>query len=261
MAAYTQGFVVSIIGSNGKVIRESNVNNQRVVRLPFDSEYKIRIQNKNLSRAYAKVLIDGTEVHTGKFILRGNSSLDLERFDLDGNLSSGRKFKFVPLTNSDVQDPTSKENGILEVIFEEEIVSSYKTLTSFPNTGVLRGMSGMGGMGSFSDGVIGSSFAFNNAVEGSNVATNSAVNLGATVEGGISTQAFCVSHENFATRSPVSIKIKMSGLDLKKDWQVLMNQGKMSVSVSDATIPHVEEISLTPTHLVIKVPIAQVQVG
>jgi hypothetical protein len=258
MAAYTQGFVVSIIGSNGKVIRESNVNNQRVVRLPFDSEYKIRIQNKNLTRAYVKVLIDGTEVHTGKLILRGNSSVDLERFDLDGNLSSGRKFKFVPLTNSDVQDPTSKENGILEVIFEEEIVSGYTITTNHPHTGVLRGMSGMG---SFSDGVIGSSFAFNNAVEGSNVATNSAVNLGATVEGDISTQAFVVSHENFATRSPVSIKIKMSGLDLKKDWQVLMNQGKMSVSVSDATIPHVEEISLTPTHLVIKVPIGQVQVG
>ena len=258
MAAYTQGFVVSIIGSNGKVIRESNVNNQRVVRLPFDSEYKIRIQNKNLSRAYAKVLIDGTEVHTGKFVLRGNSSLDLERFDLDGNLSSGRKFKFVPLSNSDVQDPTSKENGILEVIFEEEVVSSYTLTTNHPHTGVLRGMG-------FSDGVIGAaSFAFNNAVEGSSVATNS-VNLnstnGATVEGDISTQAFHVSHEYFPTRYPVSIKIKMSGLDVKKDWQVLMNQGKMSVSVSDATIPHVEEISLTPTHLVIKVPIAQVQVG
>lgn len=256
MAAYTQGFVVSIIGSNGKVIRESNVNNQRVARLPFDSEYKIRIQNKNLTRAYAKVLIDGTEVHTGKFILRGNSSVDLERFDLDGNLSSGRKFKFVPLTNSDVQDPTSKENGILEVIFEEEFESTYKTLTSFPHAGVLRGMSGVS-----TGSIIGSSFAFNSAVEGSNVATNSSVNLGATVEGDLSTQAFMVSHEHFSTRPPISIKIKMSGLDLKKDWQVLMNQGKMSVSVSDATIPHVEEISLTPTHLVIKVPIAQVQVG
>jgi hypothetical protein len=49
-------------------------------------------------------------------LLECNGSVDLERFVAD--LDKGRCFKFVPTSHRDVQDPTSKENGVITVTFQ-----------------------------------------------------------------------------------------------------------------------------------------------
>ena len=118
---YQDGFVVSII-KNGEVLRE---NNNHEVFLPFGSEYKIRLRNKNRNKkATASIRIDGTNVLSGnRIIIPENDYVDLERFCVDGNLSSGNKFKFVDVNGPErhkVQDPSSELNGLIEVSFYEE---------------------------------------------------------------------------------------------------------------------------------------------
>lgn len=109
---YKDGFVVSVMRDD-RPLRESG----RTVRLPFDSEYKIRLKNKNNSSCKVKVYIDGTPVsQLGDFVISMWGTLDLERFVTD-SLNSGKKFKFVSADDSRVQDPTSPQNGIIRVEF------------------------------------------------------------------------------------------------------------------------------------------------
>lgn len=115
---YSNGFVVCIRDEKGRVLRESR---DREVFIPFYSHYSIRLKNNNNRRATAKIYIDGTDaMGDHSLILKPHETVDLERFMIDGDLSKGRKFKFVPLSDGRVQDPTSEENGIIEVRFTLE---------------------------------------------------------------------------------------------------------------------------------------------
>jgi len=85
--------------------------------IPFDSEYKVRLKNKNDRSCTARVFVDGRKVsQLGDFIIHAGGTADLERF-VDRSLDSGKKFKFVPLDHEDVDDPTSSDNGIIKVEF------------------------------------------------------------------------------------------------------------------------------------------------
>jgi hypothetical protein len=124
MMAFAQQFVVSVL-SNNKVVREVNDHEERVCNLPFESEYKLRLQNKTSKRAMATVEIDGMDINPGRrFILAPGEKIDLERFLLDGNPSVGRKFKFTSLAQGavtgEIQDPTSPDNGKVRVTFYPE---------------------------------------------------------------------------------------------------------------------------------------------
>ena len=266
MMAYDSGFVASII-KDDKVLRESSDNGTRTVRIPFNSEYKIRLQNKTDVRAYARVLIDGTEVHTGKFVLQPYSSFDLERFMLDGDLAAGRKLKFVALSNGDVQDPTAKENGLVEIIFEKEYKFSWLNNSNTLGGGILR-VKSFGAVNSVPEGAaytvntsdagfIGSS----NCTYTPDPLTTPATDRGATVEGGQSSQQFQLSTDNFITHAPVSIKIQMRAPIAKKTWQYKNVTGGFEISHNDTKLSLVEEVTINPTHLVIKIPISQVQIG
>lgn len=119
---YTKGFVVSIHDAKGKVLRE---NRSQEVFLPFGSEYSLRIRNNNNRRACARISIDGTDIlGEHQLVIDPKSFTDLDRFCIDGDISSGRRLKFVEAgSNSphpDVQDPTSPMNGIIKVEFSLE---------------------------------------------------------------------------------------------------------------------------------------------
>lgn len=109
---YKNSFVV-LIKKNGQSLRELH---GRDVFIPFNSEYTIEIRNNNYRRAVAKITIDGTDVlGTRELIIPAFGSETIERFVVDGNLKKGKKLKFVPLSNEKVSDPTSPENGLIEV--------------------------------------------------------------------------------------------------------------------------------------------------
>jgi hypothetical protein len=112
---YNKGFVVSVKNDKGEILRESK--NQEVF-VPYHTNYSLRLKNNNNKKAVASIFIDGTDVlGEHQMIIEANRSIDVERFCLDGDLSRGRKFEFVPLSDSRVQDPTEEENGLIKVRF------------------------------------------------------------------------------------------------------------------------------------------------
>jgi hypothetical protein len=113
---YKDKFVLSII-HDGYPVKETGHFSSREVAIPFGSEYKIRLKNKNDRSCTARVFIDGRRVsNKGDFVIYAGGSVDLERF-VDRSLTEGKKFKFVSLDHPDVDDPTSGENGLIKVEF------------------------------------------------------------------------------------------------------------------------------------------------
>ena len=114
---YNNNCVIAIL-HKGNVLRE----NSGEVHLPFGSNYKIRAKNNGWGRVKVKVKIDGSYIHPENqaFVINVSDQMDLERLITNGDLNSGPRLKFVELSDGRVQDPTSKENGIVEVSFYRE---------------------------------------------------------------------------------------------------------------------------------------------
>jgi len=133
-AARQNNFVVNIIKDN-QPVREI----EGKVAMPFDSEYAIRLKNIGSKRCIAKVFIDGALASDNEFVLNANDFLDLERFVI-GSLTEGKKFQFVSLNNSKVDDPTRAENGIVRVEFKKEKKSvSHGYMLIIPKEGYIPG--------------------------------------------------------------------------------------------------------------------------
>jgi len=226
MMAYDSQFVIAIL-HNGHPVREIN----GTASVPFNSEYKIRLKNKHsYLRAKARVWVDGRKAsNRGDFILKPGETMDLERF-LDNDMNSGNKFKFVPLSDRKVNDPTDPSNGIIKVEFyrETDFVGGitidgskpWKPIPVKPWDGKTNGditwqnntipctfTSGGGGTTSCSTNV--------NYVQTSNFVHDVhpvADDAGATVEGSISGQTF-VYVDDFSTEFfAVTLTLKLKGI-------------------------------------------------
>ena len=114
---HSNSHVLAIKDANGKILRE--VGGQ--VFLPFNSSYSLLLKNLNPVRSCCAVSIDGMDVLGGhELIIDAHGSINLERFLVDGDLTKGRRFMFVPLADARVQDPSASDNGIVEVRFWRE---------------------------------------------------------------------------------------------------------------------------------------------
>jgi len=238
---YKDKFVLSIIHDGHPVKEFGGIGNKRVT-LPFDSEYKIRLKNKNNKGCTARVFIDDKQVSKlGDLIINANGTIDLERF-VDSSLEHGKKFKFVSLDHPDVDDPTSSKNGIIKVEFrlakkensiKINIDQTYKPwnwddwkytefykpwnfttgdfiVYSDNNTGTLRN----------SGGPVQCSFSSDANFISENI-TNTDLEDGATVEGRHSDQSFVYSNldvEDFAT----ILQLKIVGIKDSKESDSLM---------------------------------------
>ena len=229
---YQNKFVLSII-HDGHPMREFGDRFNKEVALPFDSEYKIRLKNKNNRSCTARVFIDDKQVSKlGDFIINANGTVDLERF-VDSSLESGKKFKFVPLDHLDVDDPTSGDNGIIKVEFRlarkengikiktDPIVwkpwdwADYPSFTSDPPHG--GGVSGNFYCGGTrTDGPVSVSFCSSDGFlsDGAKVAKASPRNVenGATVEGGHSGQSFVYSNLDVEDFPTTVLQLKIVGI-------------------------------------------------
>lgn len=232
---YKDKFVVSVI-HDGSPLKETGPKHRREVSIPFNSEYKIRIKNKNEKGCTARVYVDGKRVSAlGDFILQPRVQLDLERY-VDRCLTDGRKFKFVPLDHPDVDDPTSSDNGIIKVEFrmarnkpisiKPDYYRPYKPwedwqipggwsvddwtiyYTSSPHTSLGGGT--FKGYDSYHNG--GKSCGIGEAMA-RGCATSFYNNAGATVEGGKSNQSFHYTDMDVEETPSTIIKLKMVGID------------------------------------------------
>lgn len=115
-----QNKLVAAIKVNGQILREVGQS----VLIPFGSEYSVFLKNLNSVRVKVKVSIDGTDA-TGDtwLVVNPNSTLDLERFIANGNMSEGRRFKFIERTKAVEQHRGTKvDDGLVRVEYRFERV-------------------------------------------------------------------------------------------------------------------------------------------
>lgn len=223
MMAYDNKFVLAVL-HNGRVLRESN---RGLVYIPYNGEYKVRLKNKHpFLRAKARVSIDGRSVsNLGDFILQAGETLDLERF-LDHSMTDGNRFKFVPLSDGRVADPTDHNNGLIKVEFYREISYVPPKIMPYPIKSARCGSGPGTGVGGSSPTWVGENLnnsVYVNWVDSSSTLTNSITPIadegaGATIEGGHSGQEF-VYGDDFSTESyPVTLTLQLKGLERSR-WE------------------------------------------
>ena len=210
---YANGFVVAIKNDSGQVLRESS---DQEVFLPFGSEYTILLKNKNDRKAVAEIQIDGTNaLGDRRIIIPAYGEAKVERFCIDGDLSAGRKLKFVSAESGEVQDPTSGENGIVQVKFWLEKPQPqgnmyYSTILRSGDSPMQFGSDGSRG---FAKGVNlrasdASSVSFSSACEQICMPDS---DVGATVEGRHSGQVFSEGHTGPLEFHSTTITLRMKG--------------------------------------------------
>ena len=227
---YRDKFVLSVI-HDGHPVKETGCKWAREVAIPFDSEYKIRLKNKNDRSCTARVLIDGKRVsQLGDVIVTAGGTIDLERY-IDRSLDKGKKFKFVTLDHQDVDDPTSSSNGIIEVEFRKAKQANGIKLDYRPSDFVWRmpykedndgpQWTYGGGDADGTAGDMGSDTVMYSASNGvrsfskggmfTPESSRSFVSAGATVEGSKSNQQFSYSNLEVEEHA-VTLKLKIVGI-------------------------------------------------
>ena len=106
---YQEGYVLCVI-NKGHVLPEED----RRVRLPYNSEFKTRLINKHSYDSGCDLIINGEKI--ARFLISAGESVNVERF-LDGNLSSGKRFTFVSMKDERVKNTIDIENGLIEAHF------------------------------------------------------------------------------------------------------------------------------------------------
>lgn len=123
---FKSDFVASIL-LNGNIAKEEGTGE---VKIPFGSEYGIRLRNKNKFPAACDIYIDGRLVNSqGSLFLAGNQFVDIDHFiTKDGEK---RSFEFVKIADNKHKDDIEEnetQNGNVEVRFyksapvEEKVV-------------------------------------------------------------------------------------------------------------------------------------------
>jgi hypothetical protein len=247
MCAYANAFVVSLI-CNNQPQREYNEDNERVVRIPFGSEYSLRLKNMRDNKVSVMISIDGMNIVSGggRFVLQPHEDLDLERFVED--LKEGKRFKFMSVeegkNTGEIQDPYSKDNGLITVeIFEPEVKKVYRE-SGYSDVLRSRKISADGftqTKGS-SRGITGCS----NVVM-DNVVMTSSFDAGATVAGSTSSQQFqtLADHTKYIPAGKISIRIKGTTFSLvDTPWKVKNVNGKMHVYYKDTLVSHLSDLAV-----------------
>lgn len=249
---YSNKFVLSIL-ADGNVIKEKANGD---VLIPFNTEYSIRLRNKNNRKCAVQLFVDGEEATTaGKIIIPAHDSVDLERWLHDNH--KGKKFKFVDLQSTEAQDFGKDQsdvygNGIIEARFflEKEYPKintieehhhhhhHYDWWPKYPypynppiwygtsNTFMAKGMSGGGGTCSSAGNLENVSFTCNNNSE--IIPDINLCSAGATVEGGESTQKFTSSYIDLET-TYTTLKLQLKGSNImkkSKDKQLILESAQ-----------------------------------
>lgn len=126
---YSNRFVACVLVKGQPVKELSNGE----VHIPFDSEYALRLRNKNDRRAVVKIYIDGENVSGGGYVIPANDFIDIKRHH-----DKDRAFKFVSLDSPDAVDHgkngpnPDKQKGLIEARFYLEKERKYTPPPVYP---------------------------------------------------------------------------------------------------------------------------------
>ncbi len=213
MTMHHNEFVCTINDSNRKRFgeykhkRDGDLSSVQV-HIPFDSEYQLMFKELSGFRRRVEINIDGADL--GDSIIVGpHETTWLERY-----LESNKKFKFVPVTNETVADPTSSENGTI-------LIKVWKEITPPKNPGILRSASfdrmPFPHTETFCDTQGLAGHTFGSTAEDHTFANCSSDQPGATVEGSYSTQSFYEVGWNGDFGEPLVFKFKVLGKEQKSE--------------------------------------------
>jgi len=118
MMAYSEKFAVAV-RCNGKVLREVREEGNQTVRLPFGSDYSLRLKNLNSRDAVATISIDGKDVCSGdSIVVKANDTVDLEGFLNDYGVAANA-FRFIEKTQKISDYRGDKiDDGLIRVEFQ-----------------------------------------------------------------------------------------------------------------------------------------------
>ena len=190
--------LVASVKVGGKIMREDG----ETVYLPFGSEYSLLLKNLNTQKAQVKIEIDGEEVTGGGLLISPNQSVDLERFILNDNLTTGPRFKFIEKTEQISDYRGDKiEDGIVRISYQFEAVQpTYYTTTNVFYNHTLGGNGGhsVGGNQVYGTGMRGMSVgsSISSTMDGSVTTSNltGSNDAGITAKGSESNQKFSYGH-------------------------------------------------------------------
>lgn len=194
-------------------------NEQRIingtVRVPFNTEYAIRVRNDNPCRALFDIEIDGFS-SSESYVIEAYQTVTIERF-MNGNLGYGSKFKFVEATNSSVQDPKSPSNGKITVSIRKE--ASLPKVTKPQPRQRLNSVR----TSSWGEGPIGTSCPscnywnsdfYSSPVNLNNITFTS--DVGATIDGSFSGQSFVLVNGFTVESTPIILSLYLRGIEFMK---------------------------------------------
>ncbi len=228
---YKNNYVLTI-RRNNQTLPETNGE----CLLPFQSEYEVRLRNKNRKRSLVDLYIDGRLVTKGGLIVDANSYVDLERF-IDSDLTRGDRFKFVPISDDRI-DKGESQNGLVEARFYDERERKFEILnTSWSHTCHYQNCWQCGTWHCscqycpIRNYTINSGGTSGNAIYSSNVAIYNSTDIsqcstahptssvlrgeasaGGTVRGGTSSQRFTASYLDVDKEKPTVIRLKLLGV-------------------------------------------------
>lgn len=215
---------VAVLVSGGKILREVRSDlGETVVRLPFGSEYNIRLKNLNTVKAVANVEIDGRNAGTG-IIVEPGKTVELKGF-LEG-LRVKNRFRFIQKTDEISRHRGDRiDDGIVRITYKFERVWEPIKLTPWrPNYPFLSGgdiywtytqTNMYGGPivntrgGTSGDSLVNKSLSGENAV----FCCNSVNEPGITVKGSETRQDFVYGDVGFLEETEHAINIKLVGHD------------------------------------------------
>jgi len=221
MMGYSKGFVASIILKN-KPLREFKYGDRRTVKVPYGSEYVIRLKNKTADPALVEVSIDGTDVLNGSdLVLKAGQTFDLERF-VESNLK-GKKLKYISLeegaSSGEIDDPFREDNGLVKVKFHKAYKLSKRSLNDLPFCGAVinhdyflkGGPTVQVNDISYSSTSRQMSFDSNSDIQTNFFSSSVPENKGATVEGSDSSQSFSNTSDYYRATLEAEVDIYMVG--------------------------------------------------
>jgi len=200
--------LVVAVKVNGEVRREDN----GCVYLPFGTEYEIFFKNTSDRKAVIDISIDGNDVLGGnQIVVNGNSSSRLERFIVNGDMSKGRKLRFIEKTEQISKHRGNKaEDGLITIRYQFESVACFlgnvslarEPFQSYQPTYDVNHIGSSGGI---------SMKSMSSSYQANNLASRSMSTSGITTEGSASNQQFNSTHVGSLSSQVHSITLKLFG--------------------------------------------------
>lgn len=184
------------------------------VKLPFDTEYTVNLNNDDSKRrALVHVRIDGRKVTGEGLVLRTGERVSLERFIDNGDLKRGKKFKFVENDEEVKQSrKANAEDGLIVVTVQYEKRSD--PVLKYESPGLIQfGSTWSSLVYNPAVGAFDSTAIYGELAHGipASLATSATLEPGVTIEGGASKQRFEKTEVGDLDDRIDTLTIKMSG--------------------------------------------------